>query len=260
MQDLIWVAAGFTVPLIGTTLGAAAALFLRGRLSPRLHRCMLGFASGVMLAALVWSLLLPAIEFSVQAGTPAWLPSSGGFFFGVVGLLALERLVQSLRRRSDCGAEIPCDGERTRLLALSVTLHNVPEGMAVGVGFAGALNGDTGTLAAAFALALGIAIQNIPEGSIISMPLAISGEKKGKAFFYGFLSGAVEPAASVLTLLFTGLVRSVLPYILSLAAGAMFAVVVKELIPEAEGCGDTDAAIAAAGGFAVMMLLDVALG
>lgn len=248
---------GLAVPLIGTALGAAGALFLRRKLPPVFERAMLGFAAGVMLAASVWSLLLPAIEDRQAQGLPAWPPAALGFLLGAGGMLWLRRRVASARRRSGGSGE----REREFLLAFSVTLHNIPEGMAVGVAFASAMGAGEGAMAGAFALALGIGIQNIPEGGIISLPLALGGMDRGRAFSLGVLSGAVEPLFALLALLLTALVRPVLPWVLALAAGCMFFVVTEKLLPAPEE-GEEGAAGAAGAslGFALMMLLDVALG
>lgn len=235
---------GLFMPILGTTLGAATVFFLKGPLNETLQRCLLGFAAGVMMAASVWSLLIPAAQMAGAGGTAPWIPCLTGFMGGVGFLLLLERLA-------------PSDGDG--MLMFAVTLHNVPEGMAVGVALAGMSSG----LAAAGALALsfGIAVQNIPEGAVISLPLAASGLGRGRAFYRGFLSGAVEPVASALTVVLVAAVTPLLPYILSFAAGAMIYVVVEELIPQAQEGPPTKAAtLGAALGFAVMMTLDVALG
>ena len=252
------VAAGLLVPLLGTTLGAAGVFFLRRELSPAVQRVLLGFAAGVMTAASVWSLLLPAIRLSGEAGRPAWAPATAGFLAGAAFLVGLDGLTRRLCERAGRGE----NSRRTCLLALSVTLHNIPEGMAVGVAFAGTLGPDAAVSAAgAYALALGIAVQNIPEGGIVSLPLAGLGMSRSRAFRRGFCSGAVEPAFGALTVLLSALVRPILPAILSFAAGAMFYVVAGELLPEARGDGASRAgALGAVAGFALMMLLDVAFG
>jgi ZIP family zinc transporter len=241
MNDLTNLAAGLTLPFLGTALGAAMVFFLKGAMRPRLQKGLLGFASGVMIAAAVWSLLLPAIALQEAAGGVGWVPAVTGFLAGVGFLLLLDSSL---------------------MLILAVTLHNIPEGMAVGVVLAGMrAGGGAITAAGALALALGIAIQNFPEGAIISMPLVGSGLSRGRAFCYGVLSGAVEPVGAILTILLTGLVTPVLPLILSFAAGAMIYVVVEELIPEAQaGEHSNVGTVGAALGFALMMLLDVALG
>ncbi|MDO5400974.1 MAG: ZIP family metal transporter [Eubacteriales bacterium] len=230
---------GLFMPFFGTTLGAATVFFLKGGLHEGVQRALLGFAAGVMMAASVWSLLLPAAEL---AAGPGWVPCLTGFLAGVAFLLGVERL-------ADTGG----------LLAFAVTLHNVPEGMAVGVALAGMGSGLSA--ASALALSFGIAVQNIPEGAVISLPLGAGGMKKARAFGRGVLSGAVEPVASIFTAALVSFVRPVLPYILSFAAGAMIYVVVEELIPQAQsGALTKSATLGAALGFAVMMTLDIALG
>lgn len=252
---------GILLPLLGTTLGAAAVFVLRKTPGTTVARVLLGFAAGVMLAASVWSLLLPAIDMASESQTPPWIPSSLGFLLGVGFLFGLDALIPLLRGHKGEDAF----RRKTGMLIFAVTLHNIPEGMAVGVVFAGALAGDAVEMAGAFALAFGIAVQNIPEGAIISMPLLPEGVPKGKAFRKGFLSGAVEPVGAVLTLLLASTLTPILPYVLSFAAGAMIYVTVEELIPEAQS-GDRVGKSASAGtlsiaaGFVLMMLLDVALG
>ena len=253
---------GILLPLAGTTLGAAAVFVLRKKPGVLVGKILLGFAAGVMLAASVWSLLLPAIDMAAESGTPPWLPCSLGFLLGVGFLYGLDALIPLLRSRGQKNAM----RRKTGMLTLAVTLHNIPEGMAVGVVFAGVLaGGETVAIAGAFALSFGIAVQNIPEGAIVSMPLLPEGIPKSKAFFRGFLSGAVEPVGAVLTLLLASALTPILPYILSFAAGAMIYVTVEELIPEAQSGGRADKNAAAgtlsiAAGFVLMMLLDVALG
>lgn len=238
------------IPLAGTSLGALFVFFMKRSGSPAARMLLTGFASGVMLAASVWSLIIPAIDMS-----GGWVEALVGFILGVLFLIFTDRMSPDLS-----GA---CDPHRkTRLLAAAVTLHNIPEGMAVGVALAGALSGNAGiTLADAMTLSLGIAIQNIPEGAIISMPLAGGGMKKRRAFLMGVMSGVPEPFAGALTLLLVSQITAVLPYLLAFAAGAMFAVVVKELIPESsDESHPYTGTLSAAAGFAVMMVLDVALG
>lgn len=249
---------GLALPLAGTTLGAASVFVLRRELGRELQKAMLGFASGVMLAASVWSLLIPAIDMAGAAGGPEWLPAVGGFLAGMGFLLALDMLIPHLHM----GSSQP-EGARTHLgrasmLALAVALHNLPEGMAVGVALAGM--GDAST-ASALTLAAGIAIQNLPEGAIISVPLRDAAMSRGRAFGYGFLSGVVEPVGAVATLMLTHAVAQALPFILAFAAGAMVYVVVEELIPQAQSEPHTNTGtVGVALGFALMMLLDVALG
>ena len=231
-------------------------------MNQKLEKMLLGFAAGVMIAASVWSLLIPSIEMTEQAGGIAWIPACVGFLLGMIFLLLLDSVIPHLHLDSD-----KPEGPKTKLgksamLVLAVTLHNIPEGMAVGVTFAGVLIGNTGiTLSGAFALALGIAIQNFPEGAIISMPLCSLGVSKKSAFLYGVLSGLVEPVGAMLTILLTGIIVPFLPYFLSFAAGAMIYVVVEELIPESQMGEHTNiATIGVAVGFTLMMVLDVALG
>ena len=258
----IWTFVGIVLPLLGTALGAACVFVLRGSLSERVNKALLGFASGVMVAASIWSLLIPAIDQSAGLGRFAFFPAFAGFWFGVLFLLALDHLIPHLHVGSD-QAEGPKNKlGRTTMMLLAVTLHNIPEGMAVGVMYAGFLAGSTQiTAASALALSLGIAIQNFPEGAIISMPLRAEGESKAKAFAGGVLSGVVEPISAVLTILAAQLVIPALPYLLSFAAGAMLYVVVEELIPEmSQGKHSNIGTVFFAVGFSVMMTLDVALG
>ena len=239
------------LPFLGTSLGAATVFFLRREAHRALQRVLLGFSAGVMLAAMVWSLLLPAIDMT-PAGMPAWVPAAVGFLLGIGGLLALDGWLHRAEKRPEKGG----------MLALAVTLHNLPEGMAVGVALAGMLAEETlVTAAGAAALSLGIAIQNIPEGAIISAPLAAGGLSRGRAFGRGVLSGAVEPLGAVVTLVLTRQITLLLPYVLAFAAGCMLYVVVVELIPETQsGQRSAAGAVGAAIGFVVMMVLDVALG
>lgn len=256
------VAMGVIFPLLGTTLGAATVFFMKGEMKSALRKTMLGFASGVMIAASVWSLLIPAIEMSEEGGGTGWLPAVVGFLLGIGFLLLLDSLIPHMHLNSDEPEGRSAKLRKSTMLVLAVTLHNIPEGMAVGVVFAGVLSGSTTiTFAGAFALALGIAIQNFPEGAVISMPLIGNGVSKGKSFLYGFLSGAVEPLGAIVTILLTPIIVPVLPYILAFAAGAMIYVVVEELIPESqEGSHSNLGTIGAALGFALMMALDIALG
>ena len=253
---------GLIIPFIGTALGAAAVLFMKKELSAGVSRALTGFAAGVMIAASVWSLIIPAIEQSEGLGRLSFLPAFIGFWLGMLFLLLLDRVVPHLHRSAEAPEGVKSHLARTTMMALAVTLHNIPEGMAVGVVFAGFLSG-TGdiTLGGALALALGIAIQNFPEGAIISMPLHAEGMSKRKAFAYGVLSGAVEPIFGALTVLCAGLIVPAMPYLLSFAAGAMVYVVVEELIPEmAQGKHSHVGVLFFAVGFTVMMALDVALG
>lgn len=255
-------AIGLLLPFFGTTLGAACVFFMKGQMKPLVQKMLLGFASGVMVAASVWSLLIPAMDMSEEMGKYAFIPAAAGFLLGILFLLGMDRAVPHLHMGAECAEGPKCSLKKTTMLVLAVTLHNIPEGMAVGVVFAGMLSQKTEiTVAGAFALSVGIAIQNFPEGAIISMPLKSEGAGKGKAFLYGMLSGAVEPVAAVITILLAGFITPVLPYLLSFAAGAMLYVVVEELIPEAsEGEHSNIGTIGFAAGFVLMMILDVALG
>ena len=262
LNDHQLVAIGVLIPLAGTALGAGFVFFLKGEMKPALQKVMLGFASGVMIAASVWSLLIPSLEMAQEQGVIPWLPAAVGFLLGMGFLLALDCCVPHLHVNSEEPEGLDSELKKSTMLVLAVTLHNIPEGMAVGVVFAGFLNQDIHLSAAsAFALALGIALQNVPEGAIISVPLANQGLGKKKAFGLGLLSGAVEPVGSLITILLTGLILPFLPYFLSFAAGAMLYVVVEELIPEAQfGPHSNIGTISTAIGFVVMMVLDVALG
>ena len=250
---------GLMIPFCGTALGAAAVFFMKRTFSPAISRALTGFAAGVMTAASVWSLIIPAIEQSQHWGRLSFFPAVIGFWAGVLFLLLIGRLIPRLR----CiGNDEKRSRSRTAVMVLAVTLHNIPEGMAVGVAYAGFLTGKGSiTLAGALALATGIAIQNIPEGAIISMPLHAQGQSKTKAFFSGALSGAVEPVFGALTLIFAGLVIPAMPCLLSFAAGAMICVVAQELIPEmTQGERSSIGVLFYALGFTVMMAMDVALG
>ena len=259
---LLWAAAGTGFTALMTAAGAAVVFFFRGAASPVLQRIMLGFAAGVMIASSMWSLLIPAIETAQELGLPGWLPAAGGSVLGIVFLLAMGELLPRLSPESFHCAPGHTSRRRTAMLVLAVTLHNIPEGMAVGVVYAGYLAGTAQiTAAGALALSLGIAIQNFPEGAIISMPLRAEGMPKRRAFWDGVLSGIVEPIGAVLTILAAGIVVPALPYLLSFAAGAMLYVVVEELIPEmSQGQHSNVGTMFFAVGFSVMMVLDVALG
>ena len=253
---------GIMIPFLGTALGAACVFSMKKSLSDLVRRSLAGFAAGVMVAASIWSLLIPAIEQSESMGKLSFLPAFIGFWSGVLFLLLLDRLISHLHVGSEQAEGPKSKLGRTTMMVLAVTLHNIPEGMAVGVVYAGFLSGNTQiTAASALALSLGIAIQNFPEGAIISMPLRAEGERKGRAFLGGVLSGVVEPIGAVLTLLAAQLVIPALPYLLSFAAGAMLYVVVEELIPEmSQGRHSNLGTVFFAVGFSVMMVLDVALG
>lgn len=256
------VLAELLLPFLGTSLGAGCVLFLKKGMNPLIQRALTGFAAGVMVAASVWSLLVPAMEQAADMGQWAFLPAAAGFWLGILFLLILDRAVPHLHQNSNQPEGPHTRLKRTTMLVLAVALHNIPEGMAVGVVLAGWMTGNSGiTAAGTLALSLGIAIQNFPEGAIISMPLRAEGAKKGKAFLYGVLSGAVEPVAALLTIWAAGLILPALPYLLSFAAGAMIYVVVEELIPEAsEGEHSNLGTLFFALGFTVMLVLDVALG
>ena len=256
------IAIGLLIPFLGTTLGAACVFFLKNDLNPLVQKALLGFASGVMVAASVWSLLIPAIDMSDPMGKLAFLPAAVGFSIGMLFLLAMDRLVPHLHLNEDKPEGLPSSLKKTTMLVLAVTLHNIPEGMAVGVVFAGLLSGNEKiTLAGAVALSVGIAIQNFPEGAIISLPLKGEGCSSRKAFVYGMASGVVEPIAAFITILLTAIVTPLLPYLLAFAAGAMLYVVVEELLPEASSGNHSNiGTIGFAVGFLIMMILDVALG
>lgn len=249
-------------PFFGTALGAACVFFLKKGLGDRVQRGLTGFSSGVMVAASIWSLLIPAMEQSAGVGGWAFLPAVTGFWAGILFLLGLDHLIPHLHQRSQQAEGPRTQLQRSTMMVLAVTLHNIPEGMAVGVVYAGLLSGEGQiTMMAALALSLGIAIQNFPEGAIISMPLRSEGMGKAKAFAGGVLSGVVEPVGALLTILAAGLVVPALPYLLSFAAGAMLYVVVEELIPEmSQGEHSNVGTLAFALGFTLMMALDVALG
>ena len=253
---------GLLIPFLGTSAGAACVFFLKKDLKISVQRALTGFAAGVMVAASIWSLIVPAIEQSVSLGRLAFLPAFVGFWFGILFLLLLDEIIPHLHRSIDQVEGPKSNLNRIVMMVLAVTLHNIPEGMAVGVVYAGLLNGSGMiTSGGALALALGIAIQNFPEGAIISMPLYTEGKSKTKSFWLGVLSGAVEPIFGGLTVFLAGLVVPAMPYLLSFAAGAMLYVVVEELIPEmSAGKHSNIGVISFAIGFSLMMALDVALG
>ena len=242
------------IPFAGTTLGAAMVFLMKEKISPMVEKALLGFAAGVMIAASIWSLLMQ--------GKIAWVPALIGFVLGIVFLLVLDTLIPHLHLESDKPEGVKAKLQKTTMMIFAVTLHNIPEGMAVGVVYAGAAMGDVGvSITGAFALSIGIAIQNFPEGAIVSMPLVGEGMSKKKAFLYGTLSGAVEPLGGFLTALLAVQITPFLPYFLAFAAGAMLYVVIEELIPESQaGDHSNIGTIGAAVGFALMMVLDVALG
>lgn len=253
---------GLLIPFLGTSLGSAMVFFMKNNIKASVQKVLLGFAAGVMIAASIWSLINPAIEMAEEQGQISWVPASIGFLLGIVFLLMLDSIIPHIHLNKEKPEGIKSKLKNTTMLVLAVTLHNIPEGMAVGVVFAGVLAGNTGmTLAGAIALSIGIAIQNFPEGAIISMPLKSEGVSKLKSFLYGTLSGIVEPIAAMVTILITSMIVPILPYILSFAAGAMIYVVVEELIPESqEGEHSNIGTIGVAIGFIIMMILDIALG
>lgn len=253
---------GLLIPFLGTSLGAACVFFMKDALNAGIQRALIGFAAGVMVAASVWSLLIPAIEQSDILGRLAFVPAALGLAAGMAFLLFLDHVIPHLHQNSEQAEGPESRLKRTTMMVLAVTLHNIPEGMAVGVVYAGWLNGHGEIrLAGALALSIGIAIQNFPEGAVISMPLRAEGMKKSKAFVYGVLSGIVEPMGAVLTILLARFIIPALPYLLSFAAGAMLYVVVEELIPEmSEGEHSNIGTIFFGVGFISMMILDVALG
>ena len=256
------VAEGILIPFFGTALGAACVFFMRRQLSRTVQRALTGFAGGVMTAASVWSLLIPALEQSARLGKLSFLPAAIGFWLGVLFLLLLDRVIPHLHMNAEKADGPASRAAKTTMMILAVTLHNIPEGMAVGVVFAGMLAGSAEiSLGGAMALSLGIAIQNFPEGAIISMPLHAEGKSRSRAFADGALSGAVEPVGALLTVLFAHLIVPAMPYLLSFAAGAMLYVVVEELIPEMSAGEHSDVGVLFFSlGFTVMMILDVALG
>lgn len=253
---------GLLLPFAGTALGAAMVFFLRDEMSSWVQKLLLGFASGVMMAASVWSLLIPAINMTAEHGGIEWLPAVVGFLAGMFSLLVFDSVVPHIHLDSAEPEGVKSGLGRSAMLVMAVTLHNIPEGMAVGVVLAGAMTESAGiTMAGALALSIGIAIQNFPEGAIVSMPLKQSVKSKWKSFAYGAGSGIVEPVAGLITILLIDVMQPILPYLLAFSAGAMIYVVVEELIPESqEGRHSNIATIGVAVGFALMMLLDVALG
>ena len=250
------------VPLLGTTLGAAMVFLMRNEMNARLEKALLGFAAGVMIAASVWSLLIPSIDMAAEQGVIPWVPALVGFLLGIVFLLLIDTLTPHLHLASDKPEGVKSGFSKTTMMLLAVTIHNIPEGMAVGVTFVGAISDNTAiTVAGALALAVGIAIQNFPEGAIISLPLHAGGASRKKSCFLGIMSGVVEPIGAVLTVIFAGIAVPLLPYLLSFAAGAMIYVVTEELIPESQnGKHSNIGTIGVAIGFTLMMVLDVAPG
>ena len=247
---------GIIIPFIGTILGSSMVFIMKNRINEKLEKLLLGFASGIMIAASIWSLLIPAIDMSIDQNKVAWLQSTIGFILGILFLMLLDYVIPFLKLK-----KVNRKNRKTAMMVLAVTIHNIPEGMAVGVAFAGVILGNSVvTLAGAFALAIGIGIQNIPEGIIISMPLKSIGVRKSKSFLYGSLSGIVEPIAALLTILLIKLVVPILPLLLAFAAGAMIYVVINELIPESQnGKYKNIGTIGVTLGFIIMMILDITL-
>lgn len=263
-QAVLWAAGGTGFTFLMTTLGSAMVFFFRKKVDMKIQRIFLGFAAGVMIAASVWSLLIPAIDEAEAAGKIGWIPAAGGFILGIIFLLLMDQLLPHLHLGEKEPEGLNSSWKRTTLLVMAVTLHNIPEGMAVGLSFALAAQhmemGSAG-FTAAFALALGIGIQNFPEGAAISLPLRQEGTPAGKAFIYGSLSGIVEPIFGILVVLAAGSIQPLMPWLLSFAAGAMMYVVVEELIPEAHlGEHSNIGTLGVMAGFLIMMILDVALG
>lgn len=254
MNYVLYSIIGILIPFIGTSFGSSFVLFMKNNLSEKFQKIMTGFAAGVMIAASVWSLILPSVEMAEKQGVITWIPATIGLILGVMFLIFINKMANIVQEKRN--------GKKLNMLLFSVTLHNIPEGMAVGVGFAAVLAGNSGIeLIEAMLLAIGISIQNIPEGAIISMPLKVSGQGKKKSFIYGVLSGIVEPIASILTILLINIVIPALPYLLAFAAGAMIFVVVEELIPKIhEGKKSILGVIGFVLGFIIMMILDIALG
>ena len=255
IQDAFW---GILIPFLGTSLGAGCVFFLKNSLRDGIQRALTGFAAGVMVAASVWSLLIPAMEQAADLGRLAFFPAAVGFWLGILFLLLLDHLIPHLHQNSLQAEGPKSQLQRTTMMVLAVTLHNIPEGMAVGAAYAGCVAAGAATPAAAFTLALAIAIQNVPEGAIVALPLRTAGAGKGRAFLGGVLSGVVEPLAAGVTVLAAALIVPALPWLLGFAAGAMLYVVAAELLPTRGDPGP--GALAFAAGFTVMMILDVALG
>lgn len=254
MENILYSIVGILIPFIGTSLGSSFVFFMKKNMSDKIQKMIVGFAAGVMIAASMWSLILPSIEMAENQGKISWLPAAVGIVIGVAFLILINHVAKKVESRKD--------GKKLNMLIFSVTLHNIPEGMAVGVCFAGFLAGNSGiALMEAIVLSIGIAIQNIPEGAIISMPLKMEGVSKKKAFLYGVLSGIVEPIAALITVMLVNFVVPILPYLLTFAAGAMIFVVIEELVPEIhEGEKSILGMIGVTAGFIVMMVLDVVLG
>ena len=254
MNNILNSIVGIMIPFVGTSLGSGFVFFLKNKINEKIEKILIGIATGVMIAASIWSLILPAVDMAEIQNIIPWVPVVVGFILGIVFLLITSYLADEIEKKRN--------GKKINMLLFSVTLHNIPEGMAVGVCFAGFLNGSMGiNLVEAMLLAIGIAIQNIPEGAIISMPLKIDGMSKRKSFYYGILSGIVEPISALLTIILLNIIVPLLPYLLSFAAGAMLYVVIEELIPEMHiGNKSKVGVIGVTAGFVIMMVLDIALG
>lgn len=254
MNDVVYSFLGIMIPFIGTSLGSSFVFFIKNTLNKKIQKAMIGFAIGVMLSASIFSLILPSVEMAEDSGVIPWIPASIGLILGFLFLILINKLAEKIKHKKG--------RKKLNMLMFSVTLHNIPEGMAVGVCFAGFLAGTSGiTLITAMLLSIGIAIQNIPEGAIISMPLRVKGMKKQKSFIYGVLSGIVEPIAAFLTIILLNIIVPLLPYLLSFAAGAMIHVVIEELVPEMhEEKKSTLGILGVVLGFVLMMILDIALG
>ena len=253
MKEILYSIVGILIPFLGTTLGSSFVFFLRKNLNKKIQKIIVGFAAGVMIAASVWSLILPSAELAEEQGLADWLPPAIGFILGIVFLILTNVVADRIAEKRN--------GKKLNMIMFSVTLHNIPEGMAVGVCFAGFLAGNTGiTLISAMVLSIGIALQNIPEGAIISIPLKVQGTSSGKALLYGILSGVVEPIAAMITILLINIVVPLLPYLLSFAAGAMIYVVMEELVPEMHEKGKSILGVVGVTvGFVIMMVMDMAL-
>ena len=245
---------GIMIPFIGTSIGSAFVFFLKKNINANFHKLMIGFAIGVMLAASIWSLIIPSIEMAEKNNNISWIPACIGLFLGIIFLIFIDKIASRVENKKN--------RKRLNMLLFSVTIHNIPEGIAVAIGFASFLTGNTGIeLMGAMMLSIGISIQNIPEGAIISMPLKLEGKSKGKSFFYGVLSGIVEPIAGLLTILLVNIFIPILPYLLSFAAGAMIYVIIEELVPEMHFTNKNSWGIIGVSiGFCIMMVLDVVLG
>ena len=250
MKDILYSIVGILIPFIGTSFGSSFVFFIKKNMNVEFQKMLVGFASGVMIAASIWSLIIPSVEMANNSGTISFIPATIGFLLGILFLISINKLASKFEKT-----------KKLNMLMFSVTLHNIPEGMAVGVCFAGVITGNVVLLAEAFILSIGIAVQNIPEGAIISMPLKFEGKSKKKAFLYGVLSGIVEPIAAIFTVILLNIIVKILPYLLSFAAGAMIYVVCEELIPEMHiGKKTQSGVIGLSLGFVIMMILDITLG